>query len=183
MKDNQEEDISWLFLWGATILYIAILCMSFAGLAVTKPTVGAAFLDFTKDYGSLLAGIPVLIAVLVAKQQLDANRRQHVATIKRSFQKELLLLDHLLDYADWALRYDLQPNFSGDITLIVGPYTGPALDAKELDDVFRNSNLTDAFIKVSGGTFDRKKRSNIFDISNLMKQIVIRQEYYSQYWS
>lgn len=89
MKDNQEEDISWLFLWGATILYIAVLCMCFAGLAVTRPTVGTAFLDFTKDYGSLLAGIPVLIAVLVAKQQLDANRRQHVAQIKRSLKNEL----------------------------------------------------------------------------------------------
>jgi hypothetical protein len=98
-EKQKEDDISSLFLWGATILYIAILCMSFAGLAVTKPTVGAAFLDFTKDYGSLLAGIPVLIAVLVAKQQLDANRRQHVAQIKRGLREELEALEKLQKWA------------------------------------------------------------------------------------
>lgn len=99
VENKQEEDISWLFLWGATILYIAVLCMTFAAIVVTRPTVGAAFLEFTKDYGALLAGIPVLIAVLVAKQQLDANRRQHIAQIKRSFQRELDALQECKQFA------------------------------------------------------------------------------------
>ena len=63
--------------------------MVFGALYVKRPSFGDAFLVLMKDYGTILTGIPVLVAVVVAKQQLDANRRQHVATIKRSVQKEL----------------------------------------------------------------------------------------------
>lgn len=115
----KEEDISWLFLWGATILYTVVICMAFAGMVVTRPTVGAAFLEFTKDYSTLLAGIPVLIAVLVAKQQLDANRRQHVSNVKRTFQKELDLIRRLrqmannVDKKDVAYFYGLSRQLKG----------------------------------------------------------------------
>lgn len=101
MDNKDEEDISWLFLWGATIIYIAVLCMAFSGLVALGEhgkSVVIIFSDFVKAYGSLLAGIPVLMAVLVAKQQIEASRRQHIATIKRSFSKELEALDTLKSY-------------------------------------------------------------------------------------
>lgn len=78
----------------ATIFYIVIICMSFAGLAATKTGTNSisVFTTFMKDYGSLIAGLPVLIAVMVAKQQLDAHREQHLATIKTAYKDELLAL-------------------------------------------------------------------------------------------
>lgn len=102
--EDKEEDISWLFLWGATILYTLLACMVFAALVAMKPTLGDAFLNFTKDYGALLAGIPVLIAVLVAKQQLDANRRQHVATVKRSFIDKIEAIEKARFYFNIFIR-------------------------------------------------------------------------------
>lgn len=102
MKDKNEEDISGLLLWGATVLYITVLCMAFAGLVALDGhgrSVVIIFTEFVKDYGSLLAGIPVLIAVLVAKQQLDANRREHVANIRLQFRDELLGLQTAEDRA------------------------------------------------------------------------------------
>ncbi|PWL18848.1 hypothetical protein DKP76_07240 [Falsochrobactrum shanghaiense] len=89
MKSDADGGFSSVILALAVVLYITIVCLTFAGLVATKPTVGIAFLEFVKEYGAIVAGIPVLIAVLVAKQQLDASNRQHVATLKRSFQKEL----------------------------------------------------------------------------------------------
>lgn len=109
----KEEDISWLLLWGATILYTVVICMAFTGMVVTRPTVGAAFLEFTKDYSTLLAGIPVLIAVLVAKQQLDANRRQHVATIKRGLRKELEALEKLQKWAQTISNASMETASAG----------------------------------------------------------------------
>lgn len=116
---NKEEDggFSLVVLALAVVLYIAVLSMTFAGMIATRPTVGAAFLKFTKDYGSLLAGIPVLIAVLVAKQQLDATRRQHVATVKRSFKDELDLLNGLKGMCKNHDRRDVQ-SFLNTATLL-----------------------------------------------------------------
>lgn len=112
MKNKSEEDISWLFLWGVTALYIAVLCMTFSGLVALNEhgkAVVTIFTDFVRDYGSLLAGIPVLIAVWVAKQQLEASRRQHIATIKRSFNKELEALEVLESYISDIINQSKMP--------------------------------------------------------------------------
>lgn len=126
VEDKQEEDISWLFQWGAAILYTVVICMAFAGMVVTRPTVGAAFLEFTEKYGSLLAGIPVLIAVLVAKQQLDANRRQHVATVKYKLRHELHAINNIQSFINdinAALAHDDITKFSQEdyTNIIVTP--------------------------------------------------------------
>lgn len=101
---KEDGGFSLVVLSLAVVLYIAVLCMTFAGMIVTRPTVSAAFFEFTKDYGSLLAGIPVLIAVLVAKQQLDANRRQHAVQLYETKQSELDALQGLVAYLDQLLR-------------------------------------------------------------------------------
>lgn len=64
-----------------TAVYMAVCAMAFGGMLVTRPSTGQAFLDFAKDYGAIIAGIPVLIAVIVAKQQLDASRNAHRLTM------------------------------------------------------------------------------------------------------
>ncbi len=84
-KENEEkenEQFSSSILYVATAVYLAICTMVAGALTAQKPTFGDAFLLFFKDYGAILAGIPVLIAVLVAKQQLDAMRRQHRSNVK-----------------------------------------------------------------------------------------------------
>lgn len=45
-------------------VYIAVCVMAFGGLMISSPTVGMTLLDFAKDYGTILAGIPVLVAVV-----------------------------------------------------------------------------------------------------------------------
>ena len=86
---DKEYDFQSALLLVAIALYAGALAALFAGMTVTKPNVAAALSGWARDYGSLIAGFPVLIAVVVARQQLEAGRRQHIATIKRSFQKEL----------------------------------------------------------------------------------------------
>lgn len=199
MENKQEEDISGLFLWGATILYIAILCMSFAGLAVTKPTVGAAFLDFTKDYGSLLAGIPVLIAVLVAKQQLDANRRQHVATVKRGLRSEI----EALDLANTLVRRILSAKIESDdlfsriLNSVNIPRPTPE-DLKQLDGRLPTSihkmlttiagdidGLNQRTVETEGKR--RKAEEELEDLKDDTREILAEVKnhyaYLSQYWS
>lgn len=109
MSDNEKlekenEQFSSAVLYVATAVYVGVCAMVFGALYAKKQTFGDAFLLYMKDYGTILAGIPVLVAVVVAKQQLDANRKQHVATIKRSFKAELDALDNLSDFAQGVLR-------------------------------------------------------------------------------
>ncbi|KAB2694078.1 hypothetical protein F9K79_20850 [Ochrobactrum sp. Kaboul] len=99
MSNKEDDSFAMSILCVGTAVYMAVCAMAFGGMLVISPSVGQAFLDFAKDYGALVAGIPVLIAVIVAKQQLDANRDQHRATIKLSFQAEL---DALSDIAFFA---------------------------------------------------------------------------------
>ncbi|PQZ50635.1 hypothetical protein CQ052_15480 [Ochrobactrum sp. MYb15] len=78
-----------MVLYVVTVSYVAFCCLILGWLVATEDTVIEALVVMGGTYGTLLAGIPVIIAVLVAKQQLDAMRRQHVATVKRSFRDEL----------------------------------------------------------------------------------------------
>lgn len=87
--EKENEQFSSAILYVATAVFVGVCAMVFGALYAKLPSFGEAFLTLMKDYGTILAGIPVLVAVVVAKQQLDANRRQHVATVKRSFKEEI----------------------------------------------------------------------------------------------
>jgi len=93
--EKENEQFSSAILYVATAVYVGVCAMVFGALYAKMPSFGEAFLTLMKDYGTILAGIPVLVAVVVAKQQLDANRRQHVATIKRSFKDQIEALEAL----------------------------------------------------------------------------------------
>lgn len=96
-KENEQFSSSILYL--ATAMYVGVCAMVFGALYAKMPSLVEAFLLLMKDYGTVLAGIPVLVAVVVAKQQLDANRRQHVATVKRSFKDEIDALNTVHNFA------------------------------------------------------------------------------------
>ncbi|MDT6941890.1 hypothetical protein RI570_17445 [Brucella pseudogrignonensis] len=101
-KENAEkenEQFSSSILYVATAVYVGVCAMVFGALYAKLPTFGEAFLLLVKDYGTILAGIPVLVAVVVAKQQLDANRRQHAASIRRSFKEQV---DVMIAASDWC---------------------------------------------------------------------------------
>lgn len=142
VKDKQEDGgFSLVVLSISVVLYITITCMTFAGLVVTRPNVGAAFLDFTKEYGALLAGIPVLIAVLVAKQQLDASRKQHVATIKYNLRNEINEIDNLKEFCQSVLQAFEKGSitaFSQQGFLGVPIYPPSESDIKNIKSIFNN---------------------------------------------
>lgn len=50
-------------------------------------------------------GLTILAAIFIAKQQIDAARKQHVAQIKRSFQKELNALSSSKAFVDRLQGY------------------------------------------------------------------------------
>lgn len=98
MSDNEKlekenEQFSSAVLYVATAMYVGVCAMVFGALYAKLPSFGEAFLTLMKDYGTILAGIPVLVAVVVAKQQLDANRAQHYATMHLKFVDELKALE------------------------------------------------------------------------------------------
>lgn len=121
MSSKEDDEFANAVLLVACVLYVGVIAAMFAGLLVTRPDAGSGLADWAKDYGAIIAGAPVLIAVWVAKQQLEANRRQHVATIKRSFQQELDALEELESFATSIIditvsdAYDLaeQANLKG----------------------------------------------------------------------
>lgn len=110
-KENAEkenEQFSSSILYVATAVYVGVCAMVFGALYAKLPTFGEAFLLLVKDYGTILAGIPVLVAVVVAKQQLDANRRQHVATVKRSLREEIDSLNEVKFFASHYTGYEVE---------------------------------------------------------------------------
>lgn len=170
-------------LYVLTVGYTAFCCLVLGWLLATKGSIIEALVELGGSHGTLLTGIPVLVAVLVAKQQLDANRKQHVANVKRGLRRELDLLDQLSDYADWALKSEMQPTSRNDIATIIAPYKGPDITDVMINDVFANSNLTDAFTKVAGDSFRKAPGANTLTVLELMRQIAFRREHYAQYWS
>lgn len=78
-----------MVLYVVTVSYVAFCCLILGWLLAINGSSVEALVEMGGTYGTLLTGVPVLIAVLVARQQLDAARKQHVATIKRSFRSEL----------------------------------------------------------------------------------------------
>jgi len=90
-------------LYVATVGYAAICSFVFGSLWASNGNFLDAALILAGTYGTLLAGVPVMVAVLVAKQQLDASRRQHVSVIRRSFKKELDAIEQLRSLAKAVL--------------------------------------------------------------------------------
>lgn len=58
-----------------------------------------------KDYQTLIASAAVIFTLVTAKQQLDANRRQHVAMVKRSLMERLDALSEAEEFSNEALEY------------------------------------------------------------------------------
>nr|WP_113476222.1 hypothetical protein [Brucella intermedia] len=108
--EKENEQFSSAILYVATAVYVGVCAMVFGALYAKLPSFGDAFLLYMKDYGTILAGIPVLVAVVVAKQQLDANRRQHVATVKRSLKGEIEVIDMLVHYLSQIIDTTLAEN-------------------------------------------------------------------------
>lgn len=105
IKENDEFSETLLLL--CVVAYLLITAVAFGGVVSLSESAGAAIIDFLRDFGAILAGMPVLLGVLVAKRQLDANRRQHVANVKRSFRSELDALNALQRFADQVLKFDV----------------------------------------------------------------------------
>lgn len=107
-KEKAKEDWTSLSLTIAVIVFVTVGYLTFIAFLSTKPENEALvdwFLKFMDKYGAFLAAIPVMIGVAVAKQQLDANRRQHVAQIKRSFRHELQTLKKLHSLSNSIVNY------------------------------------------------------------------------------
>lgn len=81
--------------WSVAIaigFYCLILGISIGSMFDRSTCTGSDFGCFEfwiNRYQTLLTAFGVIFAVAIAKAQMDANRRQHVAQIKRSFQEEL----------------------------------------------------------------------------------------------
>ncbi|WP_266063819.1 hypothetical protein [Brucella intermedia] len=142
MSDNEKlekenEQFSSAVLYVATAVYVGVCAMVFGALYAKMPSFGEAFLAMMKDYGTILAGIPVLVAVVVAKQQLDANRRQHVATVKRSLMERLDALNGAEKYILSVLDFD--PSRSRIAAALIGSdiYV-PNVPEKQSEDWTKN---------------------------------------------
>lgn len=86
---EEDKSFSDALLIVTSAIYVAVLAAAFAGLMAESPTIGKAIYLWLKDFGSVIAGLPVIVAVVVAKQQLDASRVQHEAGTKLQFRDEL----------------------------------------------------------------------------------------------
>jgi len=64
----------------------------------------AALMVFSKDYATMIAASPVLLAIIVAKQQIDENHHQHVATIKYSLRKEIDSLERIKSFNNSVVK-------------------------------------------------------------------------------
>lgn len=159
-----------------------------------------ALLKFADTYGTIITGIPVLVAVVVAKQQMDASRRQHVATIKRSFQKELSGLDRLRDFTKQVLTATQTNSIQAFTQRGLGsvPIVAPTLDeirnwrnilppslcdAAEL--AWKTANTAIHFL--DGGERQQGEQATILAASvyasRLMTEIIREERRLSRYWS
>lgn len=117
-----------MILYVATAVYVGVCAMVFGALYAKLPSFGEAFLTLMKDYGTILAGIPVLVAVVVAKQQLDAMRRQHVATVKRSLIERLDALSEVEKFSTEVLE------FQTDHSRIIADLSGTSVNTPSIPD-------------------------------------------------
>ncbi len=89
---EEEQSFSNALTIVTSAIYVAVVAATFAGLMVAQPTTGEAVLSWLKDFGAIIAGLPVIIAVVVA-------RTQHEATTRLQFREELEGLQTALEVA------------------------------------------------------------------------------------
>jgi len=94
-----SEKIWTAALYVLAISYTAYCSFIFGSLLASETDTLGALLKFGDTYGTIVTGAPVLVGVVVAKQQMDANRRQHVANVKRSLRQELECLANVSHFA------------------------------------------------------------------------------------
>ncbi|MBD7990715.1 hypothetical protein H9643_08015 [Ochrobactrum sp. Sa2BUA5] len=112
----------------AAALLCLLLGISYGSLFDKEACYGSQFgcIEFwINRYQTLLTAFGVVFAVTVAKAQLEANRRQHVAQIKRSFQDEIDTLDRLETLADSIENY--QTSMAYGILALTNPKAFPSV--------------------------------------------------------
>lgn len=194
--EKENEQFSSAILYVATAAYVGVCAMVFGALYAKMPSFGEAFLAMMKDYGTILAGIPVLVAVVVAKQQLDAMRRQHVATIKLRFRDNLNAIKEARTFIDlYRSRspIDLNSFFKNGND---GLYYARSLDPSELEDIKKGipvrlfddiniaNNAIESLIKNKGKDSPQDKLNQILELLEyISRDIELEISDISQYWS
>jgi hypothetical protein len=170
-------------------------------LVATEDTVIEALVALGGAHGTLLTGVPVLIAVLVARQQLEANRRQHVANIKRSLKTELDSLDRLAEI------HDAHANAENSMSTKIGRISNPnyiyfpPISSKEIRDLTKPfpfelrsdalllARLSEDLRKITdngdytSNDFNTYKSYVTFSLDHLNNSINNEKTRISQYWS
>ncbi len=186
-----------MVLYVVTVSYVAFCCLILGWLVATEDTVIEALVVLGGTYGTLLTGVPVLIAVLVAKQQLDANRTQHVAAIRRSFIKEINVLCAIRSYAVGVINYKERWFYKASSESDYPIFTTPSFDPMIVDswpDVLP-SCLRDDIIRLEflcmkvvedhphRQDFEAAIATPIYLADKLIKSADEHQKQLSQYWS
>lgn len=201
MSGKEDDEFSTAVLMLAAAIYISVVAALFAGMAVVKPDIAGAIAGWARDYGAIIAGVPVLIAVLLAKQQLDANRRQHVATVKRSLRNDLDALHRLERFAEKLIgidERDLEPLLgkAGFVGLWVSrPDPNQMRGWKELlpsevtsyaeETWLRCGELID-MTRAQNAQFDAVKKqlsTTKLNAEILLKNVKVHYDHLSEFWS
>ncbi|EMG52641.1 hypothetical protein WYI_16025 [Ochrobactrum sp. CDB2] len=190
-----------MVLYVVTVSYVAFCSLILGWLLAIKGSTVEALVEMGGTYGTLLTGVPVLIAVLVARQQLAFSRRQHIANIKRSFQPELDALDEVHLFAEIAVNSDLETakrraEADGIDGMIIDRPAGSEL--KKYREILP-FDIADIVVRISqeiGELFEESKREvpdknilalRIIEIrtkaGTLSAYIQHRRNHLSQYWS
>ena len=113
----------------AAALLCLLLGISYGSLFDDEACYGSQFgcIEFwINRYQTLLTAFGVIFAVTVAKAQMEANRKQHVAQIKRTFQPEIDTLDRLDKLTESVENY--KKGLAYSIMSITNPRAFPAVN-------------------------------------------------------
>ncbi|WP_273794108.1 hypothetical protein [Brucella intermedia] len=197
-KENQQ--FSSAILYVATAVYVSLCAMVFGALYAKMPSFGEAFLTLMKDYGTILAGIPVLVAVVVAKQQLDAMRRQHVATVKRSLMERLDALSEVEKFSTEVLEF--QTGYSRMIAALSGTSVNtPSIPDDQIKEwkkylpfhLIKTIRTVDTFSfglksALDEKDMDHERVQNLLNLAHIqakasLRKVQAERQRLSQYWS
>ncbi|WP_266076551.1 hypothetical protein [Brucella intermedia] len=198
--EKENEQFSSAVLYVATAVYVGVCAMVFGALYAKKQAFGDAFLLYMKDYGTILAGIPVLVAVVVAKQQLDAMRRQHVATVKRSLMERLDALSEVEKFSTEVLEF--QTGYSRMIAALSGTSVStPSIPDDQIKewkkylpfDLIKTIRIVDTFAfhlkyALDEKDIDHERVQNLLNLAHIqakasLRRVQAERQRLSQYWS